>query len=177
MASEWFYSHDGERHGPVPVEQIKDMAAGGQLRPDDLVWQAGMETWQPARKVPGLLPPASMPPPIPVGGPPPDSRGNFDPAYAPPPGMADIQNKKLAAGLCGIFLGAFGVHKFILGITTPAVIMLVVSLLGALGGFFCFPLVSYAVMHIIGLIEGIIYLTRSDEEFYQTYMVGKKEWF
>ncbi|MEX0716039.1 MAG: hypothetical protein WD066_05605 [Planctomycetaceae bacterium] len=29
----------------------------------------------------------------------------------------------------------------------------------------------------IGLVEGIIYLTKSDEEFYQTYIVGKKEWF
>jgi TM2 domain-containing membrane protein YozV len=175
MASEWFYAHDGERHGPVPVEQIKDMAAGGQLRPDDLVWQAGMETWQPARKVPGLLPPASMPPPIPVGGPPPDSRGNFDPAYAPPPGLADVQNKKLAAGLCGILLGGFGVHKFILGMTTPGVIMLVISLAGAL--VICFPVTGYLVMHVIGLIEGIIYLTKSDEDFYRTYIVGKKEWF
>ena len=43
---------------------------------------------------------------------------------------AELSNKKLAAGLTGIFLGAFGVHKFILGYTKPAVIMLVVSLAG-----------------------------------------------
>ncbi|NNC62181.1 MAG: hypothetical protein HKO11_07575, partial [Eudoraea sp.] len=30
---------------------------------------------------------------------------------------------------------------------------------------------------LIGLIEGIIYLTKSDEEFYNTYQVGKKPWF
>jgi hypothetical protein len=30
---------------------------------------------------------------------------------------------------------------------------------------------------IIGLIEGIIYLTKSDNEFYQTYAVEKKGWF
>jgi hypothetical protein len=30
---------------------------------------------------------------------------------------------------------------------------------------------------IIGLIEGIIYLTKTDEEFYQTYVVEKKAWF
>jgi hypothetical protein len=29
----------------------------------------------------------------------------------------------------------------------------------------------------IGLIEGILYLTKSDEEFYRTYVLGKKEWF
>ena len=30
---------------------------------------------------------------------------------------------------------------------------------------------------IIGLIEGIIYLTMTDEAFYQTYVVEKKKWF
>jgi len=30
---------------------------------------------------------------------------------------------------------------------------------------------------IIGLIEGIMYLTKTDEEFYQTYVVEKKAWF
>ena len=30
---------------------------------------------------------------------------------------------------------------------------------------------------VIGLIEGIMYLTKSDEEFYNTYQVGKKGWF
>ena len=39
-------------------------------------------------------------------------------------------DKKLAAGLCGILLGGFGVHKFILGYTNEGVIMLVISVLG-----------------------------------------------
>jgi hypothetical protein len=30
---------------------------------------------------------------------------------------------------------------------------------------------------IVGLIEGIIYLTKTDEEFYNTYQVGTKPWF
>jgi len=33
------------------------------------------------------------------------------------------------------------------------------------------------VLGLIGLVEGIIYLTKSDEEFYNTYQVGKKPWF
>jgi hypothetical protein len=66
-------------------------------------------------------------------------------------------------------LGPLGIHKFILGLTTPAVIMLLVSLLTcAIGAL---------VMQVIGLVEGIIYLTKTDEEFYQTYMVEKKGWF
>jgi len=32
-------------------------------------------------------------------------------------------------------------------------------------------------MSAIGLIEGIIYLSKSDEDFYDTYIVGKKGWF
>jgi len=38
--------------------------------------------------------------------------------------------------------------------------------------FFC-----AGISGIIGLIEGIIYLTKSDEDFYKTYQVEKKSWF
>ena len=37
--------------------------------------------------------------------------------------------------------------------------------------------IAALVMEVIALIEGIIYLTKSDEEFYQLYEVEKKEWF
>ena len=80
----------------------------------------------------------------------------------------EISNKKLAAGLTGIFLGAFGVHKFILGYTKPAVIMLVVSLAG---GVVTCGLASF-VMGVIGLIEGIIYLTKTDAQFQAQYLDG-----
>jgi hypothetical protein len=33
------------------------------------------------------------------------------------------------------------------------------------------------VMHVIGLIEGIIYLCKTDDEFVRTYVDGRKEWF
>jgi len=78
-------------------------------------------------------------------------------------------SKKLPAGICGILLGAFGVHKFILGYTKEGVIMLLVSIL-SLG------LLAW-LMGIIGLIEGIIYLTKSDDDFVATYVNGKKGWF
>ncbi|MDP4707706.1 MAG: TM2 domain-containing protein [Cyanobium sp. MAG_237] len=85
----------------------------------------------------------------------------------------EISNKKLAAGLTGIFLGAFGVHKFILGYTKPAVIMLVVSLAG---GVVTCGLASF-VMGVIGLIEGIIYLTKTDAQFQVQYLDGQQDWF
>ncbi len=90
----------------------------------------------------------------------------------------ELSNKKLAAGLTGIFLGAFGVHKFILagsnsGYTKPAIVMLVISLVG--GVVTCG--VAYLVMQIIGLIEGIIYLTKSNAEFQAEYLDVAKGWF
>ena len=81
----------------------------------------------------------------------------------------EISNKKLAAGLTGIFLGAFGVHKFILGYTKPAVIMLVVSLLTCGVGYFVFQ--------VIGIIEGVVYLMKSNAEFETEYLDGQKDWF
>jgi TM2 domain-containing membrane protein YozV len=165
MASEWYYSHDGERHGPVPVEHIKEMAAAGQIRPDDLVWQSGMENWTAAGKVPGLLPPAAAPPPIPADR----SAPLTVQAIGDLAAIRDAASKKMAAGICGIVLGGLGVHKFILGLNTPGLIMLLVTLLTfGFGGI---------IMHAIGVVEGIIYLTKSDEDFYETYIVGKKEWF
>lgn len=78
-------------------------------------------------------------------------------------------DKKIVAGILGILLGALGIHKFYLGYTKEGVIMLLVSVLTlGFGGF---------VMGVIGLIEGILYLTKPDEEFVATYVTGKKGWF
>jgi TM2 domain-containing membrane protein YozV len=73
--------------------------------------------------------------------------------------------KKITAGICGILLGGLGIHKFILGYTKEGIIQLVISL------FTC------GIGSIIGLIEGIIYLTKSDEDFVKTYVQNKKGWF
>ncbi|MBC5840654.1 MAG: TM2 domain-containing protein [Flavobacteriaceae bacterium] len=77
-----------------------------------------------------------------------------------------VDNKKLAAGILAILLAAFGIHKFYLGYTKEGIIWLVISVL-----------TCGIVTSLLGLIEGIIYLTKSDEEFYQTYQVNKKAWF
>ena len=85
------------------------------------------------------------------------------------PDKREFVGKKVAAGICGILIGSLGIHKFILGMNTPGLIMLLVSLLT------CF--MASPIMSIIGLVEGIIYLTKSDDEFYELYAVEKKEWF
>lgn len=87
--------------------------------------------------------------------------------FVPP---ADSKSK-IAAGLLAIFLGTLGIHKFYLGYTQAGIIMLLVTLLGSL------IIVGPLVMGVIALIEGIIYLTKTDEQFYLTYVVGRKPWF
>lgn len=89
--------------------------------------------------------------------------------YAPKPPGAD---KKIAAGICGILLGGLGVHKFVLGYTNEGIIMVVTYVLGL---FLCG--LPALVIAIIGIVEGIIYLTKSDEEFSNTYILNKKGWF
>lgn len=86
-------------------------------------------------------------------------------------------NKKILAGVLAIVFGQLGVHKFILGYQKEGIIMLVATVIGY--ATMCLIIGSFIVMAmvIIGLIEGIIYLTKSDEEFYNTYQVGKKPWF
>ena len=96
--------------------------------------------------------------------------------YAPKPPGAD---KKLAAGLCGILLGSFGVHKFILGYQQEGIIMLSVTIVAWIIAIVTCGLGTPLVMvpSIIGIVEGIMYLTKSDEEFVQTYIQNKKPWF
>ena len=86
-------------------------------------------------------------------------------------------NKKMLAGLLAIFLGSLGIHKFILGYQKEGIILLVTSVIGY--ATLCLLVGSFILMAtgVIGIIEGIIYLTKTDEEFYNTYQVGKKPWF
>jgi TM2 domain-containing membrane protein YozV len=79
--------------------------------------------------------------------------------------QSEAGSKKLLAGLLGILLGWTGAHRFVLGDTTGGVIRLVIGL------------VTCGAGGIIGLIEGIIYLTKSDEDFQKIYIEGKKAWF
>ncbi|QDU25992.1 TM2 domain protein [Anatilimnocola aggregata] len=78
-------------------------------------------------------------------------------------------SKKVAAGVCGIVIGSLGIHKFVLGKTQSGLVMLLFTVLTCgIGG---------AVMGVIGLVEGILYLTKNDNDFYRIYYVEGKEWF
>ncbi|HAH54725.1 MAG TPA: hypothetical protein DCM02_05415 [Flavobacterium sp.] len=75
------------------------------------------------------------------------------------------ENKRILAGIFALVLGTLGVHKFILGYTKEGIIQLIIGI--------C----TCGVAGIISFIEGIIYLVKTDEEFYQTYQANKKGWF
>ena len=94
--------------------------------------------------------------------------GGYQPMQSVNPGaLTDWKSmgadKKIPAGVCAILVGWLGVHKFILGYTTEGIIQLVLGFCG--------------IGWVIGLIEGIIYLTKSDEDFVRTYVQNKKGWF
>ena len=113
-------------------------------------------------------------------------------------GVMGSDKTKVVAGLLGIFLGWAGVHKFYLGIKKPATIQLAVGggglvlalivanlfiALGIFGIGVFIGLLLYAVGYIalmsagiLGLVEGIIYLTKSDEDFQSIYVTGQKQW-
>jgi TM2 domain-containing membrane protein YozV len=75
------------------------------------------------------------------------------------------ESKRVLAGVLGILLGAWGIHRFVLGDIAGGLIRIAITF------------VTCGTGSIIGLIEGIIYLTKTDEAFIQEYQIGKKAWF
>ena len=122
------------------------------------------------------------------------THGSVPPPYHPPLGSMSppphdfdrdrVSRIKVIAGVLGILLGGFGIHKFVIGAVVPGVIMLVVTLLGTClfvgAGWLMIGLpcgLGPAAMGVIGFVEGILYLTKSDEDFNRIYLVGKRGWF
>ena len=87
-----------------------------------------------------------------------DEKGNVIP-------KSSEESKRVIAGILALLLGSLGVHKFVLGYTQEGIIQLIISI------------VSCGILGVIPFIEGIIYLTKTDEEFIYTYQTNKKGWF
>lgn len=83
------------------------------------------------------------------------------------------QKDHVAAGLLAIFLGVFGIHKFYLGCNQAGFLTLAVSIIG---GIITLGLAA-AVIEVISIIEGIIYLTKSQTEFDRIYVLNQRDWF
>jgi len=89
---------------------------------------------------------------------------NLNPSHA---------GKQLISGYCGIIFGSLGIHKFVLGYAPEGFIMLVISVVG---GSFTYGF-TFLIMQLVGLVEGMIYLNKSHEEFVNTYFMNKQGWF
>ncbi len=75
------------------------------------------------------------------------------------------ESKRVLCGVLGILIGSLGIHRFMLGDTTGGILRIVITI------------VTCGMGGLIGFIEGIIYLTKTDEQFIKEYQVGKKAWF
>ena len=144
---------NGQPYGPVDAGEIRRWIAENRANAQTLAQAEGASEWKPLGSFPEFAAELkAVPPPI-----------------TPSPAATSRAANKIPAGVCGILLGSLGIHKFILGYTGAGLVMLLATVLTCgLAG---------TVMHLIGLIEGIIYLCKSDEEFVRVYVNGRKEWF
>ena len=55
MAENWYVGRNGNRTGPFTSDQVRQMAASGQIGPADLLWKEGMANWVVASSVTGLF--------------------------------------------------------------------------------------------------------------------------
>jgi TM2 domain-containing membrane protein YozV len=130
---------------PPPEPPAPDEPTGDPTTPlPPPAWQQPPPGYQP----PGYQPPGYQPPGY-------QQPGYGQPGYGQPApyGMVpyDPQAKsKIAAGLLGIFLGGFGVHRFYLGFTKIGIIQIVVTI------FTC------GIGSLWGFVEGILYLVGSN---------------
>ncbi|CAL1518395.1 SPFH domain-containing protein [Chitinophaga sp. MM2321] len=62
----FFVAVEGKQTGPYDLEQLRQLAVGGSLQAQTLVWKNGMAAWAAASAVPELAPVlATIPPPLP----------------------------------------------------------------------------------------------------------------
>ena len=52
---QWYYARNDQQFGPVSAAELKQLADGGKLSPDDLLWREGMDSWNTAINLRGLF--------------------------------------------------------------------------------------------------------------------------
>ena len=91
-------------------------------------------------------------------------------------GAAPGTKSKTTAGVLALLLGGLGIHKFYLGFTGPALVYLLVNTIGWLVTWMLLW-IPHIILGLMAFVEGILYLTKSDQEFEELYVVQKKKWF
>lgn len=52
----WYYIKDGQKVGPISLEDVHQLMQRRQLSASDLVWKNGLENWMPIKEIPELSP-------------------------------------------------------------------------------------------------------------------------
>jgi TM2 domain-containing membrane protein YozV len=142
----WYLLRNGATNGPYPEEQVREWVRAGQIAPDEKLNREGDPNWLSLDMIPEF---AADRPATPAGV-----------VYAPAtPTAAPGAKDKMVAGILAILLGGLGIHHFYLGNTTTGIIYIVLACVG--------------VSPILGLVDGIVYLTKPDDQFQRNY----KNWF
>jgi hypothetical protein len=97
MVDRWYFARDGRQSGPFSAVQLLEMASGGQLQPQDLVWKEGMAQGVPAARVRKLFSNGQLAAAAAVPGEPAPAHALATPE--PPPGPASLPPTPLALRL------------------------------------------------------------------------------
>jgi TM2 domain-containing membrane protein YozV len=165
METEWYLvrEHGGEQYGPFRTSELQGLVDDGRLTPTDRMWSEGMSEWEPASSLAnlGVAWPQmrKIPPPV----------NPYEPTVPPGDGPRYDESDRFIAAALAFLLGGLGVHKIFYGATSAGITMLLISILPICMGF--------AITVPISIIEGVIFLTKSPEEFHRIYRVEKKGWF
>ena len=158
----WYIIYNGSQVGPISESQL--MAYNPT--PDTMVWREGMSGWLPISAVPELAHRLQQPQPQSFQAAPQQPyqqsyqqpyqqpyQQQYQQQYQQPVYQQPSSKDKTVAGILAILLGGFGVHYFYLGKVG--------------GGFICLLLsfVTCGIWSIVTLIQGILMLTMSQQEF------------
>lgn len=151
----WYIYYDGQRVGPMTAENL----LAYNPTPQSMVWTEGMEQWQPIYTIPELMGMLNS------------SNPHFShPHYAPgseayaPPVYKPSGKDKLACGLLAILLGTLGIQYFYLGKVGAGLLTILLSI------------VSCGLWGILVLVQGILMITMSQQEFDRKYVYTDR-WF
>lgn len=146
----WHLLRNEETHGPYPEEQLREWIRSGNVVASDKVAREGDSTWVSVDMVPEFAAELAAAP----------AQAAAASSTAAPAGAATGAKKdKLVAGILAILLGGLGVHHFYLGSMGRGILYIVLACVG--------------ISPILGIIDGILYLTKPDDQFQRNYM----NWF
>ena len=150
--SVWYLVYNGEKVGPMTKENLVAYHPG----PDSLVWRPGMETWEPVYKIPELM---EL-----INGMNPTAEVFDNPAMQPPvmPASYGSGKDKTVAGILAILLGGLGVQYFYLGKIGGGLITILLNL------------VTCGLWSILTLVQGILMLTMTPQEFERKFVYTDK---